>query len=110
MDCTPSSLDYTANEEEDLNGSETPTASSSSAPSSSAPRKSAEKRKRVGNVQQEMLDEFKKNNEFLETELEQLRETDAKLIILEQERNQLLREMTESTKEFNEALIKFITR
>lgn len=104
-------LDNQAVNDDELNGSiEIPaTPSSSSSSSSSTGGRSAAKKRKL-NVQQEMLDELKRNNALLGAELERLRETDEKLIELEEERNQVLRDMAESTKEFNGALITFITK
>lgn len=60
--------------------------------------------------QAELMEEFKRTNARIEIELQHMREVDEKLLEIEQERNDILRGMAESSKELNEALVKFLNK
>ncbi|XP_065091609.1 uncharacterized protein LOC135712581 [Ochlerotatus camptorhynchus] len=93
--------------EHPCSGSEiSPTPSSSRSPSSSG--RSAATKKKI--VNQDILDEVKRINAIIQAEFERVRDTDERLIGLETERNELLREMNEHVKLFNETFINMMSK
>ncbi|XP_058833065.1 uncharacterized protein LOC131690969 [Topomyia yanbarensis] len=70
--------------------------------------KVASKRKR--NTCNELIDEFKRTNERIEVELAHMRETDEKLIALEEERNEILKQMSNSSTALSNAIINYLNK
>nr|XP_019530006.2 uncharacterized protein LOC109401861 [Aedes albopictus]XP_029729801.1 uncharacterized protein LOC109401861 [Aedes albopictus] len=78
--------------------------------SPSPPERPPPKMRKLMKPQAELMEEFKRTNARIEIELQHMREVDEKLLEIEQERNDILRGMAESSKELNEALVKFLNK
>ncbi|XP_062550356.1 uncharacterized protein LOC134215123 [Armigeres subalbatus] len=78
--------------------------------SPSQPERPPSKLRRNKSLHADLMYEFKRTNARIEFELDRLRNADEDVLQMERERNEILRDMADNSKELNGALIHFLSK